>query len=358
MIVGAGPTGLAAALFLSERGHRARIIEKRPERSPHSRAFGVNARTLELLSASGVTDRLLAGGRRLQRLTLRRGGRALATLRLDAVRHRFPFMHIQGQAETERLLEEALAERGVRVERGVELVGVRRDGARALVDVVRGGERRTLDAACVLGADGPGSAVRKALGIAFDGEAYAEPWSLYDVELTLPLPADEASILLLDDGGLFVVRLEADVWRVLGNVPRMLERLPPGTTVGRVHWQSSFGIANRVAGRFAEPPFYLAGDAAHVHAGIGARGLNLGVEDAHVFAALHDAAQLDRYDALRRPTVRKVVRQIRRAMGPPRPATLAGKVVRTAPWVVPLLVSAVREPAQRWILGLDHQLGV
>jgi 2-polyprenyl-6-methoxyphenol hydroxylase-like FAD-dependent oxidoreductase len=187
----------------------------------------VNARTLELLSASGVTARFLAGGRRLERLTLRRDGRALATLRLDAVRHRFPFMHIQGQADSERLLEEALAERGLHVERGVEVTGVRRDGARALVDVVRGGAPQTFAAARVLATDGAGSAVRQALGIAFDGETYAERWSLYDVELTLSLPPDEASILLLDDGGLFLVRLEGDVWRVLGNVPRPLERLPP-----------------------------------------------------------------------------------------------------------------------------------
>jgi hypothetical protein len=86
--------------------------------------------------------------------------------------------------------------------------------------------------------------------------------------------------------------------------------------------------------------------------------MNLGVEDAYVFATLYDAAHLDRYDALRGPTVRQVVRQIRRAMGPPRPATLAGKVVRAAPWVVPLLLPAVRDPAQRWILGLDHELAV
>jgi 2-polyprenyl-6-methoxyphenol hydroxylase-like FAD-dependent oxidoreductase len=95
-----------------------------------------------------------------------------------------------------------------------------------------------------------------------------------------------------------------------------------------------------------------------VHAGIGARGLNLGGEDAYVFATLYDAAHLSRYNALRGPTVRKVVRQIRRAMGPPRPATLAGKVVRAAPWMVPLVLSAIRDPAQRWILGLDHDLAV
>jgi 2-polyprenyl-6-methoxyphenol hydroxylase-like FAD-dependent oxidoreductase len=90
LIIGAGPTGLAAALFLAERGHQARVIERMQERSPWSKAFGVNARTLSLLSESGVTSRYLANGRRLERLNLHRRGRLLATLRLDEVEDRFP----------------------------------------------------------------------------------------------------------------------------------------------------------------------------------------------------------------------------------------------------------------------------
>lgn len=356
LVIGAGPVGLAAALFLDERGHRARIIEKRDARSPYSKAFGVNARTLELLAKSGVTERFVANGRKLQRLTLRRDGRALATLRLDEVKHRYPFMLVQSQADSERMLEEALAERGIRVERGVEAMGFRRENGRARVEIVAGSERREMTATSVLGADGAGSLVRKELGISFDGEAYGEPWSLYDVELELPLPVDEASILLLDDGGVFVVRHQGNVWRVLGNAKNMLAQLPRGTKIGKIHWESSFEIANRVAERFADPPYYLAGDAAHVHAGIGARGMNLGIEDAYVFAALYDAGRLDLYHGLRRPTVEKVVTQIKRAMGPPRPTTLPGKIVRAAPWMVSLMVSVFREPAQRWILGLDHDV--
>lgn len=354
LIIGAGPTGLAAALFLSEHGHRPRIIEKTLVRSPHSKAFGVNARTLELLSDSGVTERFLAHGRPLQRLTLRRAGHALATLRLDHVKHPYPFMHVQSQADSERLLEEALLERGIHVERGLEVVSVRRVDGRAQVDISDGHERRTITAECVLGADGPGSAVRKALGISFDGVAYDEPWTVYDVELDLPLPPDEASILLLDDGGMFVVRLQGNVWRVLGNVTPLLERLPPGTNIGPIHWQSTFPISNRVAGRFAEAPFYLAGDAAHIHSGIGARGMNLGIEDAYVFATLYHQGYLGRYDGLRRPTIQKVVAEIKRAMLVPRSTTVPGRIVRAAPWLISILVPRIRRPVQRWILGLDH----
>ena len=85
LIIGAGPTGLAAALFLAEKGHTPRIIERASDVSPWSKAFGVNARTLSLLAASGVTAKFLDNGRKLSRLNLRRRGKALVTLHLDQV---------------------------------------------------------------------------------------------------------------------------------------------------------------------------------------------------------------------------------------------------------------------------------
>jgi 2-polyprenyl-6-methoxyphenol hydroxylase-like FAD-dependent oxidoreductase len=359
LIVGAGPTGLAAALFLAERGHRARILDRLVDPSPWSKAFGVNARSLSLLESSGVTESYVANGRKMERLNLHRHGRILTTLRLNEVADRFPFMLVQSQADSERLMEKALSERGITVERGTEVIGIGKDGATAIVDVRAGGIDTRIRANCVLDAGGANSLVRKALKIPFDGEAYEEPWRLFDVELdALPMPHEDANVLLHDSGGIFLVREYDNIWRVLGNVPDMLNQLPQGTKVGPIHWESDFEIANRVAVRFADPPYYIAGDAAHTHAGIGARGMNLGVEDAYVFATLFDRNQLERYDAMRRPLVEKLVGQIKRAMGPPRPSTLSGRVVRIAPWLVPIVVGAFRTPIQRWILGLDHEVGL
>jgi 2-polyprenyl-6-methoxyphenol hydroxylase-like FAD-dependent oxidoreductase len=362
LVVGAGPTGLAAALFLADRGVRARVIERRAERSPHSKAFGVNARSLALLEAPGVTERFLANGRRMTRLNLRRPGRVLATLRLDEVDHRYPFMLVQSQEDSERILEEALAERGVRVERDLSATGARSaaEGAVVTVEGPNGAER--IAARTVLASDGAGSTIRKALGIDFPGTAYEEPWRLIDAELGLPsgagLDPDAAQIFLMPEGGLFMVQHTGRLWRLLGNVPDLTAPLPPGTSVGEPVWRSQFDIANLVAERFTQGAVHLAGDAAHVHAGIGARGMNLGIEDAHVFAALYADGRLDRYDALRRPVVNRVVGQITRAMAMPRATTLPGRAVRTAPWLVPLAFPLVRRTAQRWVIGLDHEVAV
>lgn len=49
LVVGAGPTGLTLAAELAMAGVTCRVIDKRAEPSPHSRALGLLPRTLELL---------------------------------------------------------------------------------------------------------------------------------------------------------------------------------------------------------------------------------------------------------------------------------------------------------------------
>lgn len=354
LIIGAGPTGLAAALFLAEKGHRPRIIDRSSSVSPYSKAFGVNVRTLHLLSSSGVAERFLANGRRMERLNLHRRSKILQTLRFTEVDETFPFMLVQSQSDSERILEDALAKRGVTVERGVEAAAIRMDGGMARVRLRSANAEETVIARTVLGADGADSMVRNGLNFNFKGAAYKEPWRLWDMELDTPLDPNDGHIFLLDHGGMFVVRHADNIWRVLGSGPDLLGALPAGTRTGPVHWESEFRISNRVAGTFSKGPIHIAGDAAHVHAGIGARGMNLGIEDAYVFAELYHKNELDRYSRLRRPIIKRVVSDIIRLMSVPRADAAPGRVVRAMPWLVRLAVPLVRSRVQPWILGLDH----
>ncbi len=118
LIVGAGPTGLAAALFLSRSGVPMRIIDAGDEPTRSSKALGVNPRTLQLLEETGVTAAIEAEAQGMRALRLHRLGRPLATLTIDwaalGVDHR---MVILPQARTEALLTEALAAFGVAPER-------------------------------------------------------------------------------------------------------------------------------------------------------------------------------------------------------------------------------------------------
>jgi 3-(3-hydroxy-phenyl)propionate hydroxylase len=86
--------------------------------------------------------------------------------------------------------------------------------------------------------------------------------------------------------------------------------------------------------------------------------MNLGIEDAFVFAELYHRGELYRYDQMRRPVIQKVVSQIQRAMAVPRAKTIPGRLVRTFPWLVQLLLPLVRARIQPWILGLDHEIEI
>jgi NADPH-dependent 2,4-dienoyl-CoA reductase/sulfur reductase-like enzyme len=60
MVVGAGPVGLGAALFLAKQGRATRVVEMRGEPSQQSRALAVNPRTLDLLEPTAGRPREVA----------------------------------------------------------------------------------------------------------------------------------------------------------------------------------------------------------------------------------------------------------------------------------------------------------
>jgi 2-polyprenyl-6-methoxyphenol hydroxylase-like FAD-dependent oxidoreductase len=96
-------------------------------------------------------------------------------------------------------------------------------------------------------------------------------------------------------------------------VPDPLDSLPPGTVHGEGGWRSTFTISHRLAAREAVGRVALAGDAAHIHSPVAARGMNLGIEDAYVFAecaaeALQGAwGRLEDFGRLRHEVHHKVI---------------------------------------------------
>jgi 2-polyprenyl-6-methoxyphenol hydroxylase-like FAD-dependent oxidoreductase len=357
LIVGAGPTGLSAGLFLVERGFAVRIVEQQDRLSQHSKAFGVNPRTLSLLESTGVTERLLAQGHRMVAANLWRHGRRVFQVDLTKAGHRFPFMLIHSQANSEAALADALTQRGIATEFQTRLTDIEsdRDGVTARLESSDGRVER-VDCRFALGADGPRSTVREQLGIGFPVQAVPEPWTIIDLSLDTGLAGDQAHLILHDEGVVFVIRLEQNLWRVAGNMRPLLDFLPAGTFAGEVLWESDFTIRHGMADRLCVGSVALAGDAAHLHAPLGARGMNLGVEDAFVFARLLSEARLGEYDAVRRPAVQSVVRRVERMTQIARGRLVYARLVR---WFLPLLGPLCELAAgnlRKWVLGLDHDV--
>jgi 2-polyprenyl-6-methoxyphenol hydroxylase-like FAD-dependent oxidoreductase len=362
LIVGAGPTGLAAALFLAQRGIAVRLIDAAQTPTTTSKALLVNPRTLEILHDSGVAARIMTEGVRLTGACLHRGAKLVAALDMLELLPGQPLIGL-AQARTEALLTEALLAQGVEVERGVSLQTLQEDTDRVTLSLQHAdGRLETITAALVFGADGARSTVRHQLGLAFEGSSLPEPWRLWDVQLQTTLDPQRAHIVFLPDGFMFLMALKSDVWRVIGNSADPLAQLPAGSVPGTVWWQSEFHIAHRLASRVCVGRVALGGDAAHIHSPLGARGMNLGIEDAWVFAdcaadALDGRLQRMReYAELREVVHHRVVKKIaaitRMMRG--KPAALA----RIRELIMPQLLKLpqARKRMAATISGMDHPL--
>lgn len=366
LVVGAGPVGLGAALFLTRQGTVPRVVETRTEPSPWSKALAVNPRTLRILKPTGVTDRMLQLGAPIRGGQFHRDGKLLADISFEGLDPDFPFMLALSQAATERLLAEALAKAGGTVERGVKLVECRPvDGAvEAGLEPAAGGTREVVRCPWLLGADGAHSTVRHQLGIDFPGSAMNGEWFLADAPLRSDLATDRAHILFLPDGEfLFLLRVvddarteEAPLWRVLGNRPDPLSRLVGGEPAGPPVWESHFKVSHRVAAMLSSGGAYLAGDAAHIHSPVGARGMNLGLEDAWVFSELVRTGRMADYDRLRRPVDQGVVRRVEAISRVAAAETAPARFARA--WLFPTATKLpfVRSRMRATISGLDHPL--
>lgn len=157
LVVGAGPVGMAGALELNRLGANVRIVDKESSRGTLSKAVGINARTLELLEPAGVSARLIERGLRISRVNLSYDGRVLTAVDFSRMQHRFNFMLSLPQDETETLLEVALREQGVTVERGVEFTGYEESADGVIASIRRREVASSHSVDYVLGAARSGS---------------------------------------------------------------------------------------------------------------------------------------------------------------------------------------------------------
>ncbi|MEJ1976587.1 MAG: FAD-dependent monooxygenase [Acetobacteraceae bacterium] len=125
-------------------------------------------RTLELLDIQGIVQGFLDAGLQGTGARIIANGHDLVHVSFDTARSQYRFTLFLSQSETERLLEEALAQHGVAVERQVELQSFADDGAGVTATLLHpGGRSETARFSYLLGCDGAHSTVRHGLGSTF-----------------------------------------------------------------------------------------------------------------------------------------------------------------------------------------------
>ena len=195
--------------------------------------------------------------------------------------------------------------------------------------------------------------MRKALGAAFEGEAYPWPFMLGDVHIDWGLPygmamrairphddrpPDMFIAIPLPDGGRYRVSMLAPPTLPTGtgdhgiqaetpgpslaNLQQVADDLLPGRPrLSDLRWSSIFRISMRLADRYSRGRAFIAGDAAHIHPPTGGQGMNTGIQDAHnlawklalVLKGEAPASLLDSYEAECRPVGADVVARTKAA---------------------------------------------
>lgn len=360
LVVGAGPVGLTAAHELARRGVRVRLVDAAPGPATTSRAMATHARTLELFDQMGLAERLLPLGRRVEHFSVHQHGRRLVRFDTNytALPTRFPFSLMVDQVLTERVLREAVAERGVPIEWSIALDGLDQEAGGVTARLRHADGRLELfRVPWLVGADGGRSCVRRSLGLRLLGDS-TQTWLNADVVLDADLPPDSNHLIHTGQGALLLVPFpEPGKWRVIDTVDvdgtdevvrariaaKLSGALRRPVSVSAPSWVSVFTVQQRMVERMRVGRCFVAGDAAHVHSPASGQGLNTGVQDAinvgwklaDVIRGHASEALLDTYDAERVPIGAAMLRSTRTA------TALVALRDRLAPLLLPVALGLV-----------------
>ena len=297
LVVGAGPTGLTAAVELARRGIVPTVVDKRDGASTLSRAVGITPRSLELLSEAGVSERLISDGIPMDGLCVYFGDQLALKMPLRSERSGFPSLLCLPQDRTESIMADALTSHGGEVRYGVSLETLS-EGAEGVTASFADGSTDTFDH--IIGADGIKSTVRQEAGIGYEGIDLPERWSIADVDLHNWRHPGTLTVMQARPGLVAVIVPIGDArYRVVASQEKALEAVPLPIDVTNVRREGSFIISVRIADTYSTGKVHLAGDAAHCHSPVGGRGMNLGIADAAELARRLVDGEMEAYSSCR-----------------------------------------------------------
>lgn len=301
-IVGAGPVGLTAAYMLGLAGVDVLVIEK--DEQPHTdwRASTFHPPSLEMCEEIGVVKRMLELGvvaHEYQMRDWKKGRVARFDFRELSDVTKYPFRLQLEQYKYSEILRDAIATlENIEIRFGAGLSKLIESGAHPRIEIKTAQGEDEISCDWLLGTDGASSAVRKALGLKFDGMTY--PTRALLLSIDAPLDTWFPDICYVnyvadsEDSPGMVLRIP-DLWRVSFSLPDTVtdseavsddyvwarvksifgDRPMPSPTSRQV-----FRVHQRAAETFRVGHVLLLGDAAHVNSPHGGLGLNSGIHDA------------------------------------------------------------------------------
>ena len=279
LVIGAGPTGLTAALALQKQNIHCRIVERRTKPSKLSRAVGIMPMTIDILQTLDVADAILSEAIPIRKIYLSRLGKTLMFLDNTIPQYRDRVIVGLPQNRTEEILRKALKDRGVDVEYGLAAEKISTSDQSAEVSFSND-TQQSYD--WVIAADGISSTVRNQLGIEYPGHDLPGEWSIADVDVSGDFDYETVQLDVQAEGNKFfmILPIEKRRVRIVSSTPDALAAMTLSLNIDKVRRTGSFKISIRQAKTYHKGRVLLAGDAAHCHSPIGGKGMNLGMADA------------------------------------------------------------------------------
>jgi len=314
LVVGAGPVGLVAALFLRKYGVQVEIVDTHQRAHQYSYALAIHPRTLRILDEAGVSERLIAAGRKVTRIAYYEGRERRAEIDYSRLTSRHPYLLVVRQSLLERTVEEALRGDKLKVLWGHRLQSLATNGVTvqaeiAKLDQVAAGYpiarsesvvvgTETIRPAYVIGADGYDSAVRRMAGIDMAAHGAGQVFSVYEIEATGDLPEDARVILdpdltsvywPLEDGRCrwgFQIKEASEHSTSMEQLKRLIAARAPwfAARPTEIYWSTLGLFERRLTRSFGQDNVWLAGDAAHQAAPVGVQSMNWGLVEARELA--------------------------------------------------------------------------
>ncbi|WP_433274811.1 FAD-dependent monooxygenase [Pseudonocardia xinjiangensis] len=299
VVIGNGPVGQTAALLLARWGLPTVVLDERHARDlVGSKSICQHRDVLDIWDSVGAGARIAAEGVTwTTSRTFHRGTELFNHTFVDAGSSPFPpFVNIS-QSRTEEILDEHIAAQLlIDVRWGKRVVGLRQDADGVTVTCEDGTEAEASFVVVCAGARS--DELRALLGVRFEGHSFDDRFLICDIRTELPEQATERHFHFdpeWNPGRQVLMHPSPDsTFRIDWQVPPdfdLDDEMRSGALDRRITavigdrpyeilWQSVYRFHARCVDRMRVGRVLLAGDAAHLVAPFGARGLNSGVPDA------------------------------------------------------------------------------
>jgi putative polyketide hydroxylase len=318
LIVGGGPTGLAASLTLSKLGVPSTLVSKYQSTLEHPRAVGIMQRTAELLRSWGIEEEVRRRGvprefcERMVWTTTLSGEELGRTETVEADdRAPEPQSPATGLRCPQDITESTMRQRAeaqdvAALHYGFELTAFEQDegGVTATIVPHGGGEESTIRAQYMIAADGNDSMVRAACGIGRSGDADMGHFvNIFHRAPLGPLVRDRPGwsyvVISPDVTGFFVTIDGGETWLFHVNLapgetveeftePRCVDTIRAAAGVEDLDVDiisiKSWIMGAELSTAFRDRRVLLTGDAAHRTTPDGGVGMNTGLHSAHNLA--------------------------------------------------------------------------